>query len=338
MEPGWGGQDEAADREHLRDLADRLELLVTEALHPDASGLDTLDSLALVRFINTEDAGVAAAVERVLPQVAEAVDRITGALDSGGRLFYLGAGTSGRLGVLDASECPPTFGTDPSLVTGIIAGGTGSLVRSSEGIEDEGDRGWHDLQEAGAAEGDVVVGITASTRTPYVVEALHQARYAGLTTIYVTCNPGGAPGVRADVTINPVVGPEAVAGSTRMKAGTATKMVLNMLTTASFVRMGRAYGNLMVDVRPTSDKLRARARRIVMLSCGVGFDEADAALRATDENVKAAILVLRGGLDPETALREASVPGLSLRQRLGGRAPDYLEGSDEPGGGADREG
>ena len=336
--PGGGGGDEAADRERLRALSDRLDRLVTEALHPGAHQLDLLDPLALVQLINSEDAGVAPAVERVLPDVAAAVDLITRALESGGRLFYVGAGTSGRLGVLDASECPPTFGTDPSLVTGVIAGGKDALVRSSEGIEDEGERGWQDVAAAGASEGDVVVGITASTRTPYVVEALHAAKDAGLITIYLTCNPEGAPGVEADVTINPIVGPEIVAGSTRMKAGTATKMILNMLTTASFVKMGRAYGNLMVDVRPVSDKLRARARRIVMLACGVSFDEADEALRATGDQVKAAILVLRGGRDPATAAGEVSAPNLSLRDRLEGRPPAHQEEPEEAGGRGEREG
>lgn len=313
------------DRERLRALAERLDLLVTEALNPASVALDTLDTPSLLEVINAEDASVAPAVAQVLPAVAGAVDRIVAALRAGGRLFYLGAGTSGRLGVLDASECPPTFGTDPAQVTGVIAGGNAALLRSSEGLEDDGSQGWADLAAAGAKGGDVVVGITASTRTPYVVEGLALARRAGLTTIYLTCNPEGAPGVEADITINPVVGPEVLAGSTRMKAGTATKMVLNMLTTGAFVRLGKTYGNLMVDLKPVSDKLRARARRIVMLACGVDFDRADGALREVEEDTKAAILRLRGPMDPEAAREAAASADRTLRELLGGRPPAHLE-------------
>jgi len=322
------------DRQRLRRLAEQLDWLVTEALHPCAAGLDTADTAGLLRAMNAEDATVSAAVGEVLPAVGEAVERIVSAFQGGGRLFYIGAGTSGRLGVLDASECPPTFGTEPELVKGVIAGGRRALVRSSEGLEDDGPRGWLDLRQAGARAGDVVVGITASTRTPYVVEALKQAREAGLTTIYLTCNPSGAPGVEADVTINPVVGPELVAGSTRLKAGTATKMVLNMLTTAAFVKMGKTYGNLMVDMRPVSDKLRARARRIVMLACGVDFDTADSALRGSREEVMTAILMLRGPMSADEAGRilEERDRGGGIRRLLGGRPPAYSESPEEPSG------
>jgi N-acetylmuramic acid 6-phosphate etherase len=308
------------DRERLRRLADRLEGLVTEALHPAAARLDTLTTLELLELINREEREVAPAVACVLPAVAEATERIVAALRAGGRLFYLGAGTSGRLGVLDASECPPTFGVDPSLVTGVIAGGEEALRRSSEGIEDEGPAGWADLERAGARGGDVVVGITASTRTPYVVSGLVEAGRRGLTTVYLTCNPQGEPGLEVDVTIAPVLGPEVIAGSTRLKAGTATKMILNLLTTASFVRLGKTWGNLMVDVRPVSDKLRARARRIVMLACGVGFDEADRVLRKVGEESRAAILVLAGGFPPAQAL-ELARSGRPLRDLLGGASP-----------------
>ncbi len=316
------------DRERLRALSEQLDLLVTEALNPHSADLDTLDTLSLLRVINTEDASVAGAVEKVLPALAQAVKLIVEVLRAGGRLFYLGAGTSGRLGVLDASECPPTFGTAPDLVTGVIAGGKPALVRSSEGTEDDGAQGWLDLEAAGAGPGDVVVGITASTRTPYVVDGLAEAGRAGLARIYVTCNPEGAPGVEAEVTINPVVGPEVVAGSTRMKAGTATKLVLNMLTTATFVSTGKTYGNLMVDLRPVSDKLRARARRIVMIACGVGFDEAHDALRKTGEDTKAAILTIRGPMDPEIAVEAASTAEVKLRDLLKGRPPAHQEEND----------
>lgn len=329
MTPGVTGEQgatagpEAEDRENLRTLSEQLDWLVTESLPDGAPHPDTLPTIDFLRVMNREDAGVAAAVEAVLPAVAEAVELIVSSFEHGGRLFYTGAGTSGRLGVLDASECPPTFGSDPSRVTGIIAGGRDALVRSSEGREDEREQGWRDLEEAGAERGDVVVGITASTRTPYVLGALESARAGGLATIYLTCNPHGAPGVEVDVAINPVTGPEILAGSTRLKSGTATKMILNMLTTAAFVKMGKVYGNLMVDVRPTSDKLRARARRIVMLACGVGFDEADGALRSAAEEVRIAILMLRGGLgvDEAQSLVDREGPGKGIRELLDGLPP-----------------
>lgn len=318
----------AADREHLRELAGQLDWLVTEALPVDIPHPDTLKTSALLQIMNREDSTVAKAVEKVLPAVEEAVERILHSLRRGGSLFYLGAGTSGRLGVLDASECPPTFGSDPSMVRGVIAGGREALIRSSEGLEDDMEQGWIDLKAAGARAGDVVVGITMSTRTPYVIEALPEARAAGLATIYLTCNPKGAPGVEADITINPVVGPELIAGSTRLKAGTATKMILNMLTTAAFISMGKTYGNLMVDVRPVSDKLRARARRIVMLACGVDFDAADFALREADERVRVAIVAVRGGMTTEDAVSMVEQGGemSSIREMLEGRPPAYSTG------------
>ncbi len=320
-----------AERERLRALTEQLGTLITEALPTGVEALDTLTVPELLIRLNEADAGVAGAVRGVLGEVAAAVERIAAALGSGGRLFYLGAGTSGRLGVLDASECPPTFGTEPELVTGVIAGGPPALVRSSEGLEDDDTRGWDDLRSAGARAGDVVVGITMSTRTPYVVGALQRARAAGLGTVYVTCNPRGAPGVAADVTINPIVGPELIAGSTRLKAGTATKMILNMLTTASFVRLGRAYGHLMVEVRPVSEKLRARARSIVMLACGVDFETAHRTLEAAGEDVRTAILILHGGLGLEEARRILAEGGRGrpLRDLLDGRPPAYLEHPEE---------
>jgi len=341
-----------ADRDRLRSLADELANLITESLPDETEALDTLTTPELLARINRADREVAAAVGEELGAVADAVELIAAALTEGGRLFYLGAGTSGRLGVLDASECPPTFGSDPGLVTGVIAGGAPALVRSSEGLEDDGEQGWRDLREAGAGVGDVVVGITMSTRTPYVIEALRRAREAGLGTIYLTCNPERSAGVEADVTINPVVGPEVIAGSTRLKAGTATKMVLNMLTTATFVRLGRAYGHLMVDVRPVSDKLRARARSIVRLACGVDFDTAHETLLAANEDVPLAILALRRdcAIADAREILERDGHGRSLRDLLGGRPPAYLAeaaagaggGTEaagaEPAGGADRTG
>jgi N-acetylmuramic acid 6-phosphate etherase len=279
--------------------------------------------------MNDDDRQVAESIQQQLPRIEDAVIRIAEALSAGGRLFYLGAGTSGRLGVLDASECPPTFGTDPELVTGIIAGGDPALRRSSEGIEDAPEQGWLDLEAAGAGPGDVLVGITASTRTPYVVGALRRAREEGLVTVFLTCNPASVDDIDSDVTIQPVLGPEIVAGSTRLKAGTATKMILNMLSTAVFVRLGRSYGNLMVDIRPVSDKLRARARRIVMLAAGTSFDAADGALRSAGEEVRTAIVMLRAGLEAPEARTLLESTGGDLRKALGGDGPASIGGGED---------
>ncbi len=324
---------DSRDRElaRLRALTEQLDALITESLPAGSEALDTLSTPELLHRLNEADSAVAAAVGAVLDEVAAAVELIAAALSEGGRLFYIGAGTSGRLGVLDASECPPTFGSEPDLVTGVIAGGAAALVRSSEGLEDDAGQGWRDLEAAGARRGDVVVGITMSTRTPYVIGALERARTEGLGTVYLTCNPHPARGVEADVTISAVVGPELIAGSTRLKAGTATKMILNMLTTAAFIRLGRAYGHLMVEVRPVSDKLRARARSIVRLACGVDFDTAHAALTAAGEDVRLAILTLRGGLELDEARRILDQGGRErpLRELLDGRPPAYLEETEE---------
>jgi len=332
------------DVERMRRLTEELENLITEDPHPAAGELDALSTRGLVELMNREDARVAGAVAEVLDEVTRAAELAAEALADGGSLYYVGAGTSGRLGVLDASECPPTFGSDPGQVVGIIAGGPPALVRSSEGLEDRAAAGWEDLDRAGASAGDVVVGITASTRTPYVLGALEGARRAGLRTVYLTCNPGGQEGVEADVTIHPVLGPEVIAGSTRLKAGTATKLILNMITTAAFVRKGKAYGNLMVDIRPVSDKLRARARRIVMLACGVDFEESDRALREADEEVKTAVVMLRTGIGPEQARQAVKRTGGDLREAVGGRPPAFTEEdgrvptertTDQPPAGAD---
>lgn len=317
------------DRERLRKLADQLDGLVTEALHPAAGDLDILPPAQILRLMNEGDRQVAESIRKQLPQIEDAVSRIVEVLSAGGRLFYLGAGTSGRLGVLDASECPPTFGTEPELVTAIIAGGDPALRRSSEGIEDAPGRGWLDLEAAGAGPGDVLVGITASRRTPYVVAALRRAREAGLLTVFLTCNPDPVDEIGADVTIQPVLGPEIVAGSTRLKAGTATKMILNMLSTAAFVCLGRSYGNLMVDIRPVSDKLRARARRIVMLAAGAGFDAADAALRSAGEEVRTAIVMLRAGLGAPEARTLLESAGGDLRSVLEGAGPAFTGGGED---------
>jgi N-acetylmuramic acid 6-phosphate etherase len=292
----------------------KLAELVTEAVNQRTSNLDELDTLSLVTAINQEDKQVAGAVAKVLPQVAAAVDIIVDALKQGGRLFYVGAGTSGRLGVLDASECPPTYGVSPELVQGIIAGGYPALVRSSEGLEDSKEEARKDLRERGVRAGDVVVALAASGRTPYAIAALEEARAVGARAIAVTCNPGSPMEQIAEVTIAPVVGPEVVAGSTRMKAGTAQKMVLNMLSTATMVKLGKVYGNLMVDVRPTNEKLMERAKRIIMQAAGVDYETAGKALAESGNDVKVAVVMCLCGVDAGRARAALAETGGFVRQ------------------------
>ena len=277
-----------------------LATLPTEARNPATEHIDQLPTLDMLRLINQEDATVVAAVAATLPQVAEAVDEIARRFQDGGRLFYIGAGTSGRLGVLDASECPPTFSVPPSLFQGIIAGGDSALRRSSEQSEDSPEQGAADLAAAGFTGQDVLVGIAASGRTPYVLGALQHANPLGALTIALTCVPNSEMAALADIAITPVTGPEVLTGSTRLKAGTATKLVLNMLSTAVMIRTGAVYGNLMVNVQPSNAKLVDRAHRIIMAATGV--DEPTAAeLLAEAGTVKKAIAMQKLSLTPEAA-------------------------------------
>jgi len=271
-------------------LKDRASL-TTEKRNPRSRGLDRRSTLQMVDLINAEDARVAGAVGRQGRAIARAVDLIVERLRRGGRLFYVGAGTSGRLGVLDAAECPPTFGTPPNLVQGIIAGDRRALVRSVEGAEDRPEDGAAAIRRRRVGAKDAVVGIAACGITPFVRGALGQARRAGAATIFVICAPEAKKYASADVVINPVVGPEVVTGSTRMKAGTATKLVLNTLTTAAMVRLGKVYDNLMVDLRATNAKLRDRAERIVMAVTGLGRPQARTLLRKARGWAKVAILM-----------------------------------------------
>jgi len=287
-------------------LFDELSGLTTEARNPRTREIDLASTARIVELLSDEDAQVATAVRQSLPDVARAVDLVTEALKSGGRLFYVGAGTSGRLGVLDAAECPPTFGVDPGLVQGIMAGGKEAVFRSREGSEDDAGAGAIAIADAGVDHADVVVGIAASRRTPYVLAALETARGRMAGTVFVRCNDGPEPAV--DVVITVVTGPEAITGSTRLKAGTATKMVLNMITTASMVRLGKVYENLMVDLRPNSRKLIERGKGIVMQLAGVGYDEATRIYDAAGRDVKVAIVMSRANVgrgEAEKLLREA---------------------------------
>ncbi|GAB2753541.1 N-acetylmuramic acid 6-phosphate etherase [Streptomyces bullii] len=286
-----------------RDLRVQLESLTTEAFRPELAGIDRLPTLDIARLMNDEDATVAGAVARRLPEIAAAIDALAARMARGGRLVYAGAGTAGRLGVLDASECPPTFNTDPAQVVGLIAGGPQALVTSVEGAEDSGELAGADLDALRVGPDDTVVGISASGRTPYAIGAVEHARARGALTIGLACNSGSALAAAADHGIETVVGPELLTGSTRLKAGTAQKLVLNMLSTITMIRLGKTYGNLMVDVRASNDKLRARSRRIVALATGAGEDEIERALAATDGEVKNAILTILAEVDGPTAAR-----------------------------------
>ena len=285
------------------------ELPVTEQENPRTSGLSRLPTAEVLRLMNEEDAGVAPAVARVLPEVGRAVDAVVGRLSAGGRLFYVGTGTSGRLGVLDASECPPTFGVPPELVQGIIAGGYDALYRAVEASEDDREAGARDAEARGVSGADAVVGIAASGRTPYTIGAVEYARRLGAFTAAVTCAPGSPITNAAEVAIVPVVGPEVVAGSTRLKAGTAQKLVLNMLSTAAMVRLGYVTGNRMTNMRPGNVKLRARSERIISAEAGVDVAAARAALEAAGGDLRVALVMAKTGRGQGEARRALEACG-----------------------------
>ncbi|MEU9344643.1 N-acetylmuramic acid 6-phosphate etherase [Streptomyces sp. NPDC048278] len=297
-------------------LRTELETLTTEAFRPELAEIDTLPTLDIARLMNGEDAGVAGAVALRLPQISAAIDAIAARMAQGGRLVYAGAGTAGRLGILDASECPPTFNTRPGQVVGVIAGGPAAMVTSVEGAEDSAELARTDLDALAIGAADTVVGVSASGRTPYAVGAVGHARALGALTVGLSCNAGSALAAAAEHGIEVVVGPELLTGSTRLKAGTAQKLVLNMLSTITMIRLGKTYGNLMVDVRASNEKLRARSRRIVALATGAPDAEIEAALTATDGEVKPAVLVILAGVDGPTAARLLEESGGHLRAAL----------------------
>ncbi|OEV04952.1 N-acetylmuramic acid 6-phosphate etherase [Streptomyces oceani] len=284
-------------------LRAELDSLTTEAFRDELSEIDRLPTLDIARLMNAEDATVPAAVAARLPEIAAAIDDIAERMARGGRLVYAGAGTAGRLGVLDASECPPTFNTEPSEVRGLIAGGPSAMISAVEGAEDSKELAAGDLDELRTGPDDTVVGVSASGRTPYAVGAVEHARALGALTIGLSCNADSPLAAAAEHGIEVVVGPELLTGSTRLKSGTAQKLVLNMLSTLTMIRLGKTYGNLMVDVRASNDKLRARSRRIVALATGAEDEEIERALAATDGEVKHAILTLLGEVDGDTAAR-----------------------------------
>ena len=278
-------------------LLQTLSTLITEQRNPNSMNVDSLSALEIMQLMNEEDKQVPLAIEKCLPQIAQAVERIVSAFQQGGRLVYIGAGTSGRLGVLDASECPPTFGVSPEMVKGIIAGGERALRHPIEGAEDSKKQAVVDLQTIQFSSKDVLVGIAASGRTPYVIGALEYAKSLGSVTVSIASNPNSAMANIVDIAIDTVVGPEVLTGSSRLKSGTAQKLVLNMLTTASMILMGKCYQNLMVDVQASNEKLKARAIRIVMQATDCDKAIAEETLKQADQNAKLAIMMILSGLD-----------------------------------------
>ena len=278
-------------------LLQTLSTLITEQRNPNSMHVDSLSALEIVQLMNEEDKQVPLAIEKCLPQIAQAVERIVAVFQQGGRLVYIGAGTSGRLGVLDASECPPTFGVSPEMVKGIIAGGERALRHPIEGAEDSKEQAVIDLQTIQFSSKDVLVGIAASGRTPYVIGALEYAKSLGSVTVSISSNPNSAMANIVDIAIDTVVGPEVLTGSSRLKSGTAQKLVLNMLTTASMILMGKCYQNLMVDVQASNEKLKTRAIRIVMQATDCDKALAEETLKLADQNAKLAIMMILSGLD-----------------------------------------
>ena len=278
-------------------LLQTLSTLITEQRNPNSMNVDSLSALEIVQLMNDEDKQVPLAIEKCLPQIAQAVERIVAAFQQGGRLVYIGAGTSGRLGVLDASECPPTFGVSPEMVKGIIAGGERALRHPIEGAEDSKAQAVFDLQTIHFSSKDVLVGIAASGRTPYVIGSLDYAKSLGSVTVSIASNPNSAMANIVDIAIDTVVGPEVLTGSSRLKSGTAQKLVLNMLTTASMILMGKCYQNLMVDVQASNEKLKARAIRIVMQATDCDKTLAEETLKLAEQNAKLAIMMILSGLD-----------------------------------------
>ncbi|MCK4965603.1 N-acetylmuramic acid 6-phosphate etherase [bacterium] len=286
-----------------KDIVSELSSLITEQVNPLSTGIDLMSVEEILKVINKEDKNVPRIVSKEIPHIAKAVDIVVDAFKNNGKLFYVGAGTSGRLGVLDASECPPTFGTDPEMVQGIVAGGYGVLVRAKEGCEDKKRQGGIDLIKRGFTKKDAACGIAASWRTPYVIGAIERARKAGGKTIYIACTPRDKIKVDADVIISPVVGPEVIMGSTRMKSGTAQKLILNMITTASMIRLGKVYKNMMVDLQMNSVKLKERSKRTIMMVTGVDYNMAEKYLLKSGGNVKTAIVMILGNSGKKEAVK-----------------------------------
>lgn len=293
-----------------------LDRLTTETRNPKTMELDTMSVEEFLRVMNEEDRRVPEAVAAAIPALAQAVELVAKGFRNGGRLVYLGAGTSGRLGVLDAVECPPTFGTPPEQVVGLIAGGERAFVKAVEGAEDSTELARQDLAEIGITSNDVVVGIAASGRTPYVIGGLDYARENGVPTVAIACNPGSEVSKHADVAVEVDNGPEVLTGSTRLKSGTSQKLMLNMLSTASMVQVGKVYGNLMVDVMPTNEKLVERAQRIIATATGCDAATAEKYYESADGNPKTAIVMILAEVDREEAIRRLEASGGFVRSAI----------------------
>ncbi len=299
-----------------QDLFKKLEILLTEQRNPSTQAIDLADSLQIVKLINEEDKAVAYRVEEKLPVIADAVDEIVNGLKKGGRLLYFGAGTSGRLGVLDASECPPTFGTNPETVRGFIAGGEKAMFVAQEGAEDKETFGEEEVVKQNVKESDIIVGLAASGRTPYVHGALKEAKKIGCKTILITTVSADQVELDVDYMIDVPVGPEVIMGSTRMKSATAQKMILNMLTTGAMIRLGKVYENVMVDLQLTNKKLEERAKRILMMLADVDYQQAGVYLEKADNHVKTALMMAVGSLDKEEAIKKLSEYDGFIRKAL----------------------
>ncbi|RLF04065.1 MAG: N-acetylmuramic acid 6-phosphate etherase [Thermoprotei archaeon] len=299
-----------------REVVEELERLISEQRNPRTANIDELSVEEILKVINEEDKKVAYAVEKEIPNIARATEAMIKALKGGGRVFYVGAGTSGRLGVIDRAELISTFGMDPEKIIPILAGGPKAMYGPSEMAEDKEENGARIIAKYKVCGRDVVIGISASGRTPYVVGALREARRRGATTVLITVNPGAKAAKYADIVICPVVGPEVIMGSTRMKAGTAQKMILTMMSTTAMIKLGRVKGNLMVNLLPISTKLRERAKRIVMMEAGVSYEEASRILRETGYNVKLAILMLKARVSKEEASKALEEAGGDLGKAL----------------------
>ncbi len=306
-----------------KSLFDELLSLTTERRNTVSMKIDMADPTEIVRIINDEDKKVAFAVERELPYIAKAVELVVRAFENGGRLFYVGAGTSGRIGVQDAAECPPTFGTDPGQIQGLIAGGRRAVFAAQEGAEDKEENGANDIVAHGLTERDVVCGIAASQRTPYVVGAVKKARELRAKTLFLTTNPRSRFNLDVDIAICPEVGPEVIMGSTRMKSATAQKMVLNMITTAAMILQGKVYENMMVDLQMTNKKLEERSKKIVMTITGVDYDEAERILNLADGHVKTAVVMIKANISAAKAKKRLAEGGGFVRRAIEGEIGEH---------------
>lgn len=306
------------EKKSQKKLYDELSQLLTEERNPDSMHIDEMSVREILELMNSEDKKVASSVQKELPYIEKAVQIVVESLSHGGRVFYAGAGTSGRLGVLDAAECPPTFSSPPEMVQGIIAGGPEALIKSLEGAEDDSEAAGIELSKRELTNKDVVVGIAASRRTPYVVGAIDHARKIGAKTIYVSCNPRAQMNIPVDVSICPTPGPEVVTGSTRMKAATAQKMILNMISTTTMVRMGKVYENLMVDLQVKSQKLEERSKRILTVLTDASYQEASQYLDRAKGNLKTAIVMIKTGEDFSSASDKLKKAGGNVKKAIRG--------------------